>query len=83
MAIITQHVMLLVALPALIFLETEIWTMPILKHVSRTQQFTIEIVEDVLAIQDVKQGQEQELVLTKMPTPAHGLTTKKMMEFET
>ena len=83
MAIITQHVMLLVALPALIFLETEIWTMPILKHVSRTQQFTIEIVEDVLAIQDVKQGQEQELILIKTPTPAHGLTTKKMMASET
>lgn len=82
MAIITQYVMLLVALLALIFLETEIWTMLILKHAPKTQQCITEIVEDVLAIQDAKQDQEQGLALTKMPIPVHGLTTKKMMVSE-
>jgi len=82
-AIIIQYVMPLVALLDLIFLETETLTMPIPKHVSRIQQFTTEIVEDVLVIQDAKQDQEQGLALTKMPIPVHGPTTKKMMASET
>lgn len=56
--------------------------MLILKHAPKTQQCITEIVEDVLAIQDAKQDQEQGLALTKMPIPVHGLTTKKMMVSE-